>query len=458
MAARYGHAYASIHYYDRTESVASLAAPVPPVAVADLMLRRRGKRLTGRADFADPTGGADSTAGAAMRWGATSYACWVLVTVAAGCHHGTRPAARPTTELPVVPRQVVEADVSAVAAPATPARPPAARRLTAAECRALAVQNTPLADDLDRHPGNDTPARSHLRPRKADAAGGRAVRGYAADELRNRAAAAALDDFFKLARAEAQFDLLLAARAEVAARVADAADAAKHGLRDRADPLRTQLHDLDAQLGELDGGIGALNASLRARLGLNAADPLPLGPADPLRVRGEDVDADAAVRTALRYRPDLNLIRAVLACQDGSEAGLSNQVLTGINPLLAAGSGHPVAALLLAVCGGDGGSRGRLEAALAGRERQAEAEVRAAVAMLRGHRAAAAARSAAAADAAARVDELEKRAAAGQSVAADLTAARLDLLKARGAVLEAAADWCRAEARLRQAMGVLVRE
>lgn len=396
-----------------------------------------------------------------MRRGATLYACWVLVAAAAGCHHHRPRAAcappRPAAELPIAARQPAETDVSGVPPFSVPTRPGTVRRLTAAECRTLAVQNAPLADDLDRH-ADSGPAHPHLHPKKASKAEcGRVVRGYAADELRNRAAADALDDFYKLARAEAQFDLLAAARAELAARISDTEAAARHGFADKSDALRSQLHDLDAQLAELDGGIGALNAGLRGRLGLNQSEVTPLGPADPLRVRGEDVDADAAVRTALRYRPDLNLIRALMACRDGG-SGLSNAVLTGINPLLAAGTGHPVAALLMALCGKDDGSQDRLASALAGRERQAEAEVRAAAATLRGHRAAAAARADRVRDAAAKVDELEKRAAAGQSVQADLTAARLDLLKARGAVLETAAEWNRVEVKLRQAMGLLVRE
>ncbi len=396
-----------------------------------------------------------------MRRGATSYACWVLVAAAAGCHHhGARPAvpARPVADLPVADRRPAEPDVSAVPLPAPPVRPPTARQLTAAECRTLAVRNAPLADDLDAHPGNAPPSHPRLHPGKADtSACARVVRGYAADELRNRAAGDALDDFYKLAQAEAQFDLLAAARAEVAARVADAAAAAAHGLRDRADPLRAQLHDLDAQIAKLEGGIGALNASLRGRLGLDPADPLPLGPADPLRVRGEDVDVNDAVRSALHYRPDLNFLRALLACGDGADGGLSDQALGGINPLLAAAPVRPVVALLL-LCRADDDPGSKLSSALAGRERQAEAEVRAGVAALHGHRAAAAVRGAAVKDAAARADELEKRAAAGQSVAAELSTARLDLLKARGALVEASAEWCRAEVRLRQAMGLLVRE
>ncbi|QDU24102.1 TolC family protein [Urbifossiella limnaea] len=394
-----------------------------------------------------------------MRRGATSYACLLLI--AAGCHHARQcsPHAHAPVELPTAARQPVAVDATAVSGATTPARPATVRRLTAEECRALAAQNAPFADDLDKHPGNSGPSHPRLHPKKADkAACARLVRGYAADELRNRAAGDALDDFYKLARAEAQFDLLVAARAEVAARLAEADAAAKHGLRDRGDPLRVQLHEFDAQLGQLGGGIGALNASLRGRLALDAADPMPLGPADPLRVRGEDVDAAEAVRTALHYRPDLNFLRALIGCRDGSDSGLSQQALTSLNPLLAAASGHPLLALLSALCGKDDGSGDRLASALAGRERQAEAEVRAAVATLHGHRAAVGARAAAVTDAAARVADLEKQAAAGQSVLAELTAARLELLKARGALLEAASDWHRAEARLRQAMGTLVRE
>ncbi|MFO0799477.1 MAG: TolC family protein [Gemmataceae bacterium] len=384
-----------------------------------------------------------------------------LLALAAGCHHARTCSAptRAAVELPTGPRQPVEVDTTAVTGATTPARPATVRRLTAAECRVLAAQNAPFADDLDKHPDNSGPSHPRLCPKKADkAACARLVRGYAADELRNRAAADALDDFYKLARAEAQFDLLVAARAEVAARLAEADAAAKHGLRDRGDALRSQLHELDAQLGQLGGGIGALNASLRGRLGLDAADPTPLGPADPLRVRGDDVDAAEAVRTALHYRPDLNFLRSLIGCRDGSDSGLSQQALTSVNPLLAAASGHPLAALLMALCGKDDGSGDRLASALAGRERQAEAEVRAAVATLHGHRAAVGARAAAVTDAAARVADLEKQAAAGVSVQAELMAARLELLKARGALLEAAADWHRAEARLRQAMGTLVRE
>ena len=52
----------------------------------------------------------------------------------------------------------------------------------------------------------------------------------------------------------------------------------------------------------------------------------------------------------------------------------------------------------------------------------------------------------------------EKRAAAGQPVSAELVKAKLDLWKSQGEMLTAAAKWNQADAKLRKAMGLLVRE
>ncbi|WP_171470974.1 hypothetical protein [Frigoriglobus tundricola] len=98
------------------------------------------------------------------------------------------------------------------------------------------MANAPFADDLDRHPENDPPAHPKSHPDAARTAEtSRLVRGYAADELRNRAAGEALDEFFKLANAEGQFDLLAAADAELRTQLAAALQAERGGLKDRAD-------------------------------------------------------------------------------------------------------------------------------------------------------------------------------------------------------------------------------
>jgi hypothetical protein len=412
----------------------------------------------------------------------TVRASVVLLCVAAltGCgphrahahKHPPGPPPKPAPQLPVTNRGAVEPDVSGLPTdPApTPARSDKYRRLTAAECRALAAQNAPLADELDRHPDNLPPGHplSHFFRRGPELAGaGRLVRGYTADELRNRAAGDALDDFFRLAQAEGQFDLLARAHAELRTQLTAAEKALAAGLSDRADAdeLRRQLFDLEAQLARLEAGIGGLNAALRGRLGLAPDDPLPIWPDDPLRVRPEDVDAAQAVATGLYYRPDLNLLRALLAGGAGGE--LTRAVLAGMNPLLGPGGRAPIPNPLVGALAHLPANRERqrpeafrdqVAGVLAARERQAEAEIRAAVANVHGNRSAAAARSAAVRVLSAKVADLEKRERQGLSVTAELTRARLELLTARGELLRAAADWHVAEARLRQAMGLLVRE
>ncbi|MDY3553878.1 TolC family protein [Gemmata sp. JC717] len=402
----------------------------------------------------------------ARRRRALWFAGYALLALA-GCHARPSSSFSPVpgpAQLPVASRPNFEPDLSGVTAEAVPlVRPDKGRRLTAPDTRRLARANAPFAADLDRHEDNQGPNHEKLNRKAARfAAASRLVRGHAADELRNRAAGEALDEFFKLAGAEGQFDLLAAAAAELKAQLGEAERAEQAGLKDRADTpaLRRQLLDVEAQQAKLEAGIGALNASLRARLGLEAGDPLPLWPIDPLAVSPDDIDVPAAVATGLVYRPDLNALR-VLA--DGGAADLTDAVLTGLNPLLAKLKPDSPLALLLLPCVREPerqkeAATGRAASALAARTRQAEAEIRAAAVSLRGHRAAVAARALDVRAAEARVSELEQRKAAGLSVAADLAAAKLAVLKAKGERLSAVIEWHTTEVKLRQAMGLLVRE
>ncbi|MBP3958577.1 hypothetical protein J8F10_25285 [Gemmata sp. G18] len=387
----------------------------------------------------------------------------------AGCH---APSAAPVrtapagAQLPIVPRSAIEVDVSEVpthsASPIT--RPGEYRQLTAADCQRLAIANAPFADDLDRHSENEAPSHAKLMKKAAKFAEVSClVRGHAADELRNRAAAEALEDFFKLAEAEGQFDLLSAAGAELRTQLADAEKAEKAGLKDRADmpALRRKLLDIEAQQSKLEAGAGALNASLRTRLGLAANDPLPLWPSDPLKVKPDDVDAFPAVAIGLHYRPDLNALRVLAG--GGGAGDMTNAVLTGINPLLAKlKPDNPLVLLFSPFAKEPARQRAAMSARVAGvlaaRERQAEAEIRAAAITLRGHRAAVAARALDVRAVEARITELQKTQAAGVNVAADLVTAKLDLFKAKGELLSSVVEWHQTEVKLRQAMGLLVRE
>lgn len=391
----------------------------------------------------------------------------LLLAALAGCHTPGAPVPRAPQpagpQLPEGAREPIEPDVSALPtdAPAPAARPDRYRRLTAAECRALAVAAAPLAGTLDAHPDSVPPAHEKLRPALAQFAhASRLVRGHAADELRSRAAADALADFFKLAEAEGQLDLLAATDAELRAQLVDAETAIAAGLRDRADApgLRRKLLDLAAKRAQLEAAVSALNASLVTKLGLAPDDARPLWASDPLRVKPEDVDAEAAVASALQYRSDLNLLREL---RDSGSGELADAVLDAANPLL---SSVPRDGAIAALCAlakqadKQRAARDRVGEVLAARERQAEGEVRAAVALLMGHRSSAAARALDARAADAKLAEVRTRADAGQSVAAELAVAKLDVLKAKGELLSAAVEWHIAEVKLRAALGALARE
>ncbi len=389
------------------------------------------------------------------------------------CSTSLSPPMRPApAQLPAIPRGTIDPDVSGanlMPAVSPPTRPTQYRRLTAEECRKLAIQNAPLADDLDSHPDNKT-SHVHSTKKKADQANlSRLVRGYAADDLRNRAAGDSLELYYKLAAAEGQYDYTSNAHGVLQKQLVAAEKAIKVGAADRADVerIRRQLLELESQLAKLEAGIDSINAGLTGQLGLNPADPSPIWPADTLRVGADLPDVEQAVQMGLRCRPDLNLLRTLTA-SDNYGGQLAKSFLNGVNPLL--GTHDPTnpfvgqfVAFLAVVKKEPTRSEEKMHQQLAGtlatRERQAESEIRAAASMVRGNRLSVAAKSAEVKNLQARVAEAEKRVAAGVATAeAELTLARIDLLKARGELLQSVAEFHISEVKLRQAMGTLVRE
>jgi hypothetical protein len=407
-------------------------------------------------------------------------AAWVAGLVLAafggwGCHH-TKPEigvpVKPSPVLAITPRFPIDPDTTALPSETSGipnSRPGKYRQLTAIECRCLAIRSAPFADDLDQHADNvgpKHPITQWCSPRKADSARvSRQVRGHAADELRNSAAGDALEQYYKLAQSEMQHDLLVEGHAELKAQLGQVEKAEQQGFKGSvtADEIRVQLLDLEAQLALLEAGIGQLNASVRARIGLEPSDPLPIWPDDPLRVRPDDVDPEQAVATGLHYRPDLNVLRVLVADDSIGAAEVRQQVLASVSPLLAAANKINLLGGLFEVfthskAESDAASRRSVASALQAREKQAEAEIRAAVLNLQGQKAAAVATASEVRRQTLRVQELEKRQKAGQQVAGELAKARLDRLKSRGNLLKIAADWNAAEVKLRQTMGLLVRE
>ena len=316
------------------------------------------------------------------------------------------PPVRANAQLPLANRGTIEPDVSRLRCnpPGRRRRARQYRRLTAAECRALAFASSargrPHRSSGQRFAASQDRSQS---PDLSDAS--RTVRGFAADD-RNRSVAGA-PKITKLAAAGAVRPR--GSGTDSCARIASAQKAIDQGLKDRGDvsAFRRQLLEVESQAAKLEAGIGALNASLAGRLGLDPADSTTIWPADPLRVSAEVLDADTAVATALQYRPDLNLLRA-LASSDPGDTKLANAVLTGINPLLGSRpSTHPLA-ILLALVKNDGNDEklhrqlmGVLETRGARRKRRSAPRSRLFAVIARGYR-----ESGRGANLVARVDEL----------------------------------------------------
>jgi hypothetical protein len=375
--------------------------------------------------------------------------------------------------LPVVSPTPVEFDLRSVPRPELkpPATPAAFRGLTEPACQALAARNTPLANLLDDE--NNVPGKQ----KDCDAPEGhtrRAVRYYAALELRNQAAAAALERFFQLADAESRTGLVRQTLPVIDRLRAKAEKAKAADVRYPLDPaeLERQRGQLLGQLEQADAGVKLLNLDLRRRLGLPADPAERLWPTGDFGVEGGEVDEAAAVATALAERPELRAWRAM-------EAGLSTDTLPAVrdalrtlSPLLGSGGEVPdsLCKLLLAGLrarhGPDESTRAEVEVRrrqladlVAARERAVTDETRAAVTGLN-------AQSRRVGVARDRADRWKAEwGAAKKRTAANLPGAELaeahaevEWLKARAEVAAEVMAWHTARVRLKAAQGRLAWE
>ncbi len=222
------------------------------------------------------------------------------------------------------------------------------RGLTEHECQCLAAAYSPLAKQLERenqHPRVVVDAaqkRIHKSkqpcPTPTDSTDdfSAELRRLAAATERNRAAASALESYFKLADAEGRTELLaygLKSFDELRAQ-SDLGRAAglpgiptvEEFVRDRAKLL------LDAEAAE--AGIRLLNVDLKTKLGLSVKDDSRLWPMMPFAQNPTPIDAEIAVATALEQRPDLQFLRALHAGLTTQTLPIVREQLQSLNPLL----------------------------------------------------------------------------------------------------------------------------
>jgi hypothetical protein len=387
-------------------------------------------------------------------------------------------------ELPPTRATRIEPDWRAL--PPTPVKQVSAtedatyRQLTEPVCQCLAAKHTGPANALDdegRVPtgpaGTGCFGRGGREPKCESPADKlkQTVRFHAALELRNRAAADALDRFFQLANAEAGTDLLRQSFPVLDDLLAKAKAARAANVRfplDVAD-LERQRSQAVSQLEQAEAGIALLNIDLKRRLGLPPGGE-DLWPGGEFGIDATPADAESSVNAALADRPELRGLRAVYANLSADTLPVAREALRAGSPLLGAAPPAPVrlglARFVLKHRGPSAEEiaevevrRKQLAELIADRERAVADETRAAVVSLNAQtRRVQLARDRLDAWAARRAEAVKKREA--NQPGAELLEAQvtLDWLKAKSEALGEVTAWHQARVRLKAAQGWLAWE
>ncbi len=409
----------------------------------------------------------------------------VAAGLAGGCRHHApaRPAAAPTVvlekgvpDLPVVTPVSLQPDLATLPKPGDP--PPRAgathRGLTGSDAQCLAARNAASANLLDDEDRTPPAARKHGAT-AADPADGlrRQVRGFAARELRNRAAGEALERYFQLADGEARGALLRESLGIFEALRDTARRAKAAGARYPLDPddLDRQRSTLLAQVAQADAGVAVANLDLRRRIGLPPSAAERLWPTTPFDVPTASTDAEAAVAVALADRPELRGLRALYHGLNAATLPAVREQLRSVSPLLGVAVARtvPSAAKPLVRLHGPAADaalaaevavrRRQLFELIAERERAVADETRAAAVLLDSQTGRVALARGRAESWRAKVDDLKRQRAANLP-GADLqeSQATLESLKARSEVVAEVMAWHQARVRLKAAQGRLIEE
>jgi hypothetical protein len=293
----------------------------------------------------------------------------------------------------------------------------------------------------------------------------------AALEARNRSAGDALEVYFRLAENEARLDLVAKALAETRHAATNVGRLREQGLKLPPDEnlfLRreTELRDQQAQA---QGAVSQLNAQLWQLIGLEPTVPNErIWPTADLAVAVERQDIEAAVQYGLGMRPELNMLRRLRRNLDEESLPAARAALAQVNPLLGLEPQPSGASGLLGMVGAMKKIRAaeqelperrrQLNEYARKREQEVAVEVRQATETVELRLRQIALAKESLEQATGRRADVETRATTGGATFADVTAARLALIEAEEALLDKVVAWKIAQARLKQAQGLLVAE
>jgi hypothetical protein len=387
-----------------------------------------------------------------VRVRAPTWAAVTLCIAAALTRHG---AAEPGPEMAV----------EAVAAPSPVASASPPGTIGPVEIQCGAARGSSLGNLLDSKRAAVTTPRHAIHAKAAKQAHiRRIVLALAAEEARNQDAGTALELYWSLAEAQTALPEIDAATAALDEALADRATLAARGVDLPLDEAALQGRRLvieDARI-TVVATIDSLSTVLAQLAGLPGMPIHAAHPASGRAAVGAPLDADALVAEGLVRRPQLRMLRAMLAHLDDDTAEVGSTVLSLVTPGLGGGCQPcqrcPKLTALVQSCRrcSETASIGRqVRELLAEREAAVEAEIRRATTLT-----VAAADRVATAERQLRLAERSaadkrSRQAVAEADAFEIRLADLEVTAARRSVLERLAGWERARAKIWLAQGVL---
>jgi hypothetical protein len=387
-------------------------------------------------------------------------------------------------ELPEVARTSLEPDLLALASTLQPAEPPgdprppsSYRALSPAQCQCLAAKHAPAADAFDRQ-------RQRLREQRENGhclcedpksekqrAFQEGMLLYSSLEIRDDFAGKALEWYYQIAGAEAKADLLDTSLGRARDTLSRVADLKRQGIRLPApvEEYQRQIIALQLQQAQNQLTIEQLNSKLRQALAFDPGSAWRFWPDAGAPLGTESIpDVAAAVQVGLAQRPQLLLLRHMIANLDKDTIAPARSFLSSISPILGMSSpakGCKVLILLAKLTHVQPGLeeeaesiRAQLIDYLKERERIVAAEVREAAYEVRARRELTILARETAGRWQDRIKDLEKQRGQGMPVFGELTSAYMEWYKARGEVVNEFLGWKIAALKVKQAQGILPAE
>jgi hypothetical protein len=417
------------------------------------------------------------------RWGGKLATGFAFLAILAGCGHqnGCRVCDGPTREImPLASRGEFLSSLQGTSLP------PAAlegigrlkpelpyRNLGVMDCQCIAVQSSKMANMLDLELAASAYQDSHHRCllHRNDSAVQfkQTALSYVALEARNKSAAQALDSYYRLGEAEANWDIVQQSLAQLSEALAKARSLKAQGLDVPVDDTTLYCRQLDmqSQAVEVRLSLHQVNSELRTRLGIDmGCEPYWFWPADAFAVCAGPIDPAVACALGMQQRPELILLRYLEQQLNSENLAVVRQLLGTWNRLLGASNESPCCCLhrLTAHLGHATENaqleirRQQLHAYLMQREQEVSEEICQALGAVQALIEVVTLARQEVESRRAKVQELEEKEAKGIGSFAETLEARMEWQKARKKLVESIIKLQRACLLLRQAQGVLPQE